>query len=90
MNVSLRPLGVADGQCVGVNSERLLIGRAEGCDLQLHNGMVSRRHAEVIVSDDVVIRDLESSNGTFVNGDPVAVLRRLRDGDVVSFALVPW
>jgi len=91
MNISLQPLGVTEDESIEVSSPHLSIGRSDMCDLQLHHGMVSRRHAELIVrNDEVLIRDLESSNGTFVNGDPVADVRRLRDGDVLSFAVVPY
>ena len=45
------------------------IGREPGCDVELRDAQVSRRHAEV--SDDAgqwVVRDLQSSNGLFVDG----------------------
>lgn len=91
MNVSLRPLAFTDVDNVEVTSAGLSIGRGDDCDLQLQNLMVSRRHAELLVSDDgVLVRDLESRNGTFVNGEPVQTVRRLRDGDVVAFAIVPF
>jgi hypothetical protein len=51
---------------------------------------VSRRHATVIVDDDghASIRDENSTNGTFVNGDRVlpGIAVRLADGDVVRLA----
>src|SRR6476620_1297259 len=47
----------------------LIVGRAPTCDLPVFDPTISRRHAE-ITSDggEVVVRDLGSSNGTFVNG----------------------
>lgn len=47
---------------------------------------VSSRHAEIQVLDaKVTLKDLESTNGTFVNGQRVAGERALFDGDLVSF-----
>lgn len=44
------------------------IGRAEGCDLRVPLGEISRKHCTIVVSDNgLVIQDLGSSNGTFVN-----------------------
>lgn len=47
---------------------RTLIGRSPECDVFLDDVTVSRRHAEILVTEDgVTIRDLGSLNGTFVN-----------------------
>ncbi len=55
---------------VGPTTPRLLIGRDEqSCELWIHHDSVSRRHAEVFLQgSDLFIRDLGSSNGTWVNG----------------------
>lgn len=45
------------------------IGREPGCDVELAHAQVSRRHAEVsLVDGEWIIRDLQSSNGLFVDG----------------------
>ena len=45
------------------------IGRERGCDVEVADTHVSRRHAEVLlVNGTWIIRDLQSSNGLFVNG----------------------
>ena len=50
-------------------SRTFLIGREQGCDVVLSGGQVSRRHAEVTLeSGHWIVRDLQSSNGLFVNG----------------------
>src|SRR5262245_47958084 len=60
------------------------IGREEGNALRLNDERVSRFHAKVQQEDeDIIITDLESTNGTRVNGAPVQI-RRLRAGDQVS------
>src|SRR5262249_40311853 len=61
----------------------LTIGREEGNILRLNDERVSRFHAKVqIDSDDYILTDLESTNGTRVNGTVVQI-RRLRFGDRV-------
>src|SRR5262245_33515040 len=62
----------------------LTIGREEGNGLRLNDERVSRFHAKVqFDNDDVILTDLESTNGTRVNGTVVQI-RRLRYGDRVS------
>ena len=64
------------------------IGR-EGCDITLGDPDVSRRHAEIQVSNgDILINDLGSTNGTFVNGERIDQPRALSDGDEVRIGAV--
>ena len=73
-----------DGNRVPVESEPVLIGRLPECAVVLDDPNVSRRHAEVRRrDDDVVLVDLQSTNGTRVNGVPVRE-RTLADGDEIS------
>lgn len=61
----------------------VLIGRGSDVDLVLDEGMVSRHHARIHASTaEVIVEDLGSTNGTFVNGDRVQ-RRRLQEGDRV-------
>jgi len=48
--------------------EQVLIGRCTGCDLRLSDLTVSRRHCLLLGGEAVVVRDLGSLNGTFING----------------------
>src|SRR5436853_1314765 len=60
------------------------IGREEGNSLRLNDERVSRYHAKVqIDGDDYILTDLESTNGTRVNGTTVQI-RRLRIGDRIG------
>jgi pSer/pThr/pTyr-binding forkhead associated (FHA) protein len=60
------------------------IGREEGNSLRLNDERISRFHAKVQNEDgDVILTDLESTNGTRVNGVPIQI-RCLRPGDLVS------
>src|SRR2546430_16138601 len=60
------------------------VGREEGNSLRLNDERVSRFHAKVQQDgNDLILTDLESTNGTKVNGHIVQI-RRLRFGDRVS------
>jgi hypothetical protein len=60
------------------------VGREEGNAIRLNDERVSRFHAKVQTEDgDIILTDLESTNGTRVNGSTVQI-RRLRAGDQVS------
>jgi len=62
----------------------LTIGREEGNLLRLNDERVSRFHAKIQQDNgDIILTDLESTNGTRVNGNAVQI-RRLRAGDRVS------
>jgi len=74
---------------VDLNPEGTLIGRSRTCDVVLNSPSVSRRHAKVFwVSSYLwVVKDLNSSNGTFVNGRRVASCP-IVPGDVIEIGSV--
>jgi len=57
----------------------LTLGRADSNDIVLDEGVVSGRHARIVAPNTVV--DEQSTNGTFVNGQPAHGRHMLRDGD---------
>lgn len=64
---------------------KVVVGRAQECELSFSYDRLSRRHAELkLVSGALHVKDLESSNGTFVNGKRVDSVR-LQPGDTLSF-----
>jgi DNA-binding response OmpR family regulator len=66
-------------------AEHLLLGRAETCDIVLAGQLISRRHACIRRVDQCyVLEDLDSHNGTTVNGQPLTGTRVLRDGDRIE------
>jgi serine/threonine-protein kinase len=76
------------GRVVQVTGDEFVIGRDDRADLQILDTRASRRHAalKVLPGGNAELRDLESSNGTLLNGAPVksAVLsgsERIRIGD---------
>lgn len=67
------------------SGESLLVGRAPDCDLELADTFVSAHHARFTVTPEgLVVRDLNSTNGTYVNGEPVDDVLLLRPGDRVA------
>jgi DNA-binding CsgD family transcriptional regulator len=72
---------------VPISKNPFVIGRSDTCDLVLLDPAVSRAHAEISCSGDAVtLRDLKSTNGTFVNRGRVKEPARLSSGDSVTFA----
>ena len=67
-----------------LNSGAYILGRDEFSDISIHNDSVSRQHC-LIKSDNghYVIKDLESTNGTFVNGRRIAE-KKLAVGDEIA------
>jgi hypothetical protein len=63
---------------------RIVVGRDPACDVSHDHSLLSRRHAEFVAAGDlVVVRDLGSRNGVFVNGTKTAE-HSLQPGDVVQ------
>jgi hypothetical protein len=62
------------------------IGRSEESDIFLVDPSVSRNHATLhIEGEAVMVEDLGSTNGTFVNGERIAGARRIVSGDALTF-----
>lgn len=78
--------GPGKGQVVELTRCVTLIGSRTGCKLQLKSPEISAVHCAIInTGQEVFLRDLASSNGTYLNDLP-AVLEQLDDGDTVRVA----
>ena len=63
-----------------------MIGRRTDNDIILENRQVSRRHAEIrVTKEGLQLKDLNSSNGTHVNGHPVFSWTMIEEGDEICF-----
>lgn len=68
-----------------LSGDPVIIGRHPECSIQIDDGSVSRHHAKVTNSDGVwFVEDLESRNGTFLNGQAIQKQTRLFDGAVIK------
>ena len=69
MQVMLKVLsGNHEGRELNVSGEKFLIGRSESCQLRPKSESVSRKHCIIVLKDNrVLIQDLKSRNGTYVN-----------------------
>ena len=83
-------LRMANGDVFELPEGETIVGRELGLSLSLVNeSTVSRRHASLVkAGSDVRLKDLGSSNGTFVNGQRVSGEVPLNPGDSVQFGAV--
>ncbi|QDT68296.1 Sensor protein ZraS [Planctomycetes bacterium MalM25] len=77
--------GRDQGQRHTLDEPMIGVGRVGGNAIQVHDTEVSRKHAVMELSgEEYVLRDLNSSNGTFVNGKRIKE-QRLLSGDQIQF-----
>ena len=77
-------VALTDGPSILLDKPILLVGRHPECDIQIQSRKVSRRHCCIAqVGEDLLVRDLGSTNGVRVNGVRV-VEGRLKVGDELT------
>jgi hypothetical protein len=73
-------------------SDRISIGRAPNVDVPIHSRFVSKLHAHIVWSEgqNPVVIDLDSQNGTFINGDRLVTRAHvpISKGDILSLGEV--
>lgn len=74
---------------LSAKNSRIRLGRSIDSTIRLRGAGLNQEHAEVVrIRDgDYRVRDLDSSTGTWVNGERIEGERRLRDGDMLSFGV---
>lgn len=79
--VHIYPTGSDMGTRYELSEEAVVLGRGADCDIRINDNSVSRKHARIQPgADGFYAVDLQSTNGTFVNDNPISI-RKLCDGD---------
>jgi DNA-binding winged helix-turn-helix (wHTH) protein len=88
-------LPVLIGQAGPLNGQRwllkdsVMIGRDSECDIVIPDRQVSRYHARLtLIEDGVLIEDLASKNGSFLQKERISEQVMVQDGDLIQIALV--
>jgi serine/threonine protein kinase len=83
---SVQIVSVATGKKIRLRRPIALLGRSSQCDIVVRAANVSKHHCQIIVEPDgVVVENLGSANGTYVNGRPIQTAP-LQDGDRLRVA----
>src|SRR5712692_9111152 len=82
-NTGGRVVCLTDGREYTIAGSSLVFGREAGCDVVVPGKDVSRRHAEIVASPKGYLLVDSSTNGTFVNEEPIQGQRLLARGDVL-------
>jgi diguanylate cyclase (GGDEF)-like protein len=81
--------GFEAGKRFDLDSGLLIIGRALDAPVRVDAPGISRRHAQLQVSDsEVLLQDLGSANGTYINDQPVTGPMPVKDGDLLRLGNV--
>src|SRR5262245_52166340 len=74
--------GKQEGKTLEIKLPQFLVGRDAQCHLRPASPLISKRHCAILQKDGkVFVRDFDSTNGTFVNDEPVKGERELQNDD---------
>jgi hypothetical protein len=74
------------GQRVDLSDSVISVGRLPECTIAINDSNISRNHAEIRAgASSYLVVDLNSTNGTMVNGAKIVGEQSLSDGDIISF-----
>ena len=73
-----------------IHSDPFTVGRQSDSSLCLPKGCISKNHAELSFLEDgkLVLRDLGSTNGTYVNGEAISGATIVNEDDIIQFATI--
>jgi len=76
------PHVVINGFAHSLTQQQTVLGRGTDADIKVEDNGVSRRHCEIVLSAPPVLRDLNSTNGTWVQGQRISTLTLSADVDI--------
>lgn len=85
-----RLINVKTDEAIDVPASGAVLGRDRGCDVIVGGQGVSRRHAIIQPGGGGYLLTDQSSNGTRVNGSPIAAAHSLRSGDVITIGTTDY
>jgi len=82
LNLVVQTLGPNQGKVLDIKLSQFVVGRDPQCHLRPASQMISKRHCALLQREGkVFVRDFDSTNGTFVNNEPVKGEIELHHGD---------
>ena len=82
LTLTVLTAGKSEGKTIPINLPQFVIGRDPECHLRPASALISKRHCAVLVRGRrAFVLDFDSTNGTFVNDEPVKGERELHDQD---------
>ena len=77
------------GKSYELKVDKTTIGRVDDNNFQISEGSVSSHHCEVLLrGKDVVVKDLNSTNGTYINGERVTAEATLKPGQILRLGQI--
>lgn len=76
--------GAGKGTSKPLTSSLMIVGRSKNADVQVDDPLVSRRHLEIRVEADAVFVENKSTQGSTLNGKPLAGIVSLNPGDIIE------
>ena len=77
------------GKRYQISKPQVMIGRSPDVEIVINEQSVSRQHAKCIIEENqIIIEDLNSSNGTYINNEKLSSRVHLKDGDIVRLGTV--
>ncbi len=77
--------GSGKGEVIALRKAQIIFGKSADTDVRIPSSIVSRRHCSLEITDSaVVLRDLGSKNGTFLNGKKISDAVEVSSGDLIK------
>jgi pSer/pThr/pTyr-binding forkhead associated (FHA) protein len=77
--------GKLEGKVIPVSLAQFVIGRDPQCHLRPANPIISKRHCAIVIQNGkAILRDFNSTNGTFLNKEQITGDRELNNGDEIN------